>query len=164
MLYEALLLFGVVFLAEVIFFVAVVGIARVPVSTLPTDRTMMILQQGWLFVFLGGYFVYFWHRGGQTLPMQTWRMRIVARDGQRITLPVAMARYALAWLWFVPGWYAGHALGLGKGATIGLMVANAVAWACTARFSPDGQFLHDRLAGTRLVDLRPAAAGIAAGA
>lgn len=152
MVYEAMLLFGVVFLAEIIFVAAAVGVARVPIGSLATDATMTLLQQLWLFVFLGAYFAYFWRKSGQTLPMQTWRMRVVARNGGgRVSLMSALARYVLAWMWFVPGWYLGHALGLDKYATIGLMLLNAILWEAASRLSKDGQLLHDRLAGTQLI-------------
>lgn len=84
--------------------------------------------QAYLLVVLGTYFVWCWRRG-QTLAMKTWRIRLVSVSGERPTRAQAWLRYALA------------ALGLLAGG-IGLL------WALWDR---DGQFLHDRLAGTRLV-------------
>jgi uncharacterized RDD family membrane protein YckC len=86
--------------------------------------------QGWVLVVAGTYFAWFWTRGGQTLPMKTWRIRLVRRDGAPVSLPRALHRYALAALGF-------FAMGLGFW------------WALVDR---DRQFLHDRLAGTALVD------------
>jgi uncharacterized RDD family membrane protein YckC len=75
------------------------------------------------------YFVYCWTHGGQTLPMRTWRVRLVARDGGAITLRTGIYRYLFA--------LAGFGLcGLG------------LAWAL---FDRDRQFLHDRIAGTKIV-------------
>lgn len=74
------------------------------------------------------YFVPQW-RAGQTLAMRTWRIRVEAADASRLTLQRSLLRYALATLnWLVLG--AGYL------------------WALADR---DRQFLHDRLAGTRLV-------------
>jgi uncharacterized RDD family membrane protein YckC len=87
--------------------------------------------QAWILVLVGAYYVWFWTRGGQTLPMKTWRIRLVrAEDGGPVDVGRAVHRYALAVLGLA-------AAGLG------------FAWALVDR---DRQFLHDRLAGTALVD------------
>ena len=88
-----------------------------------------LLFQTYLFLVLGIYFVACWSRGGRTLAMQTWRMQIVRRDGAPLGVGRAVLRYALAWVSLLP---------LGAG----------FLWACMDR---DRQFLHDRLAGTRMV-------------
>jgi len=75
------------------------------------------------------YFVCQWHLSGQTLPMKTWRMRLETVDGLRVALPQALLRATLA--------TAGY-----------LLLGISVIWAFIDR---DRQFLHDRLAGTRLV-------------
>lgn len=85
---------------------------------------------GHVFLVLGAYFVWYWTRQGQTLAMQTWRLRIVnATDGRSPRATTAWLRYVLCWpsLWF---------FGIG------------VLWALIDR---DRQFLHDRLAGTCIV-------------
>ena len=119
MLYDSLLLFAVAFFAGLAFF-AVAGEAQ--------SGLKRHVLQAYLFVVLGGYFVLCWRRGG-TLAMQTWRLRIVGRDGGRVGLAQAWLRYALAWP---------SLLLLGAGAF----------WALV---DGDRQFLHDRLAGTRIV-------------
>ena len=88
--------------------------------------------QAWVLLVAGAYFVWFWSRGGQTLAMKTWRIRLVRRDGQPVGAPQAAHRYLLAVLGLL-------ALGLG------------FAWALVDR---ERQFLHDRLAGTALIDLK----------
>jgi len=86
--------------------------------------------QAWVLVAIGAYYVWFWTRGGQTLPMKTWRIRLVrAEGGGPVHAGRALHRYALALLGTL-------AVGLG------------FAWALVDR---DRQFLHDRLAGTALV-------------
>jgi uncharacterized RDD family membrane protein YckC len=157
MVYEAMLLFGVFVFAKAILLLVVVGIAKVPVDTLNHDPRMLLLQQAWGFLVLGTYFVYFWQKSGQTLPMQTWRIRLVDVDGtSNVSAPKAIVRFLLAWMWLAPGWLAGHLLGLPTEATIGLVALNMVLWGMTARFANDGQFLHDRLLGTRLISVQPA--------
>jgi uncharacterized RDD family membrane protein YckC len=119
MLYDALLVFAVTFFAGLAFY-AVVGDAQAGLKR--------HLFQGYLFFVLGGYFVLCWRRGG-TLAMQTWRLRIVARDGGRVGICRAWLRYALAW------------------PSLALLGAG-VLWALIDR---EGQFLHDRLARTSIV-------------
>lgn len=85
--------------------------------------------RAWLAGVTAAYFCGFWTRGGQTLPMRTWRLRLERTDGAPVDGRRALARYALAW----PAVLAGG---------IGYL------WALVDR---DRQFLHDRLAGTRIV-------------
>lgn len=91
-----------------------------------------LAYQAYLLVVLGAYFVWCWRRG-QTLAMKTWRIRLVSATGGRPGRRQAWLRYAWA------------LLGLPAGG-IGLL------WALWDR---EGQFLHDRLAGTRLVNDDP---------
>jgi uncharacterized RDD family membrane protein YckC len=85
--------------------------------------------QVWLLLLCAGFYVRQWTGAGQTLPMKTWRLRLVARDGSPVGASRALARYAGALISVA-------SLGLG------------FAWALGDR---ERQFLHDRLAGTRLV-------------
>jgi len=87
------------------------------------------LLQLYLLLLAGAYFVWQWHRGGQTLPMKTWHLRIVSCDGGTPSLRQSVLRYCLA--------------------VAGVLVLGAgFAWAIIDR---EHQFLHDRLARTRLV-------------
>jgi len=91
------------------------------------------LLQAWLLAVIGAYYVGFWTRGGQTLPMKTWRVRLVRADtGGAVNPGRAVHRFVLAVLGLT-------ALGVG------------FAWAL---FDRDRRFLHDRLAGTDIVDAR----------
>lgn len=83
-----------------------------------------------LFLVLFMYFAWFWLHGGQTLAMKTWRVRLVAADGSALQPWQAILRYLLAW----------PSLGV---VGIGLL------WSLV---DADRQFLHDRLAGTRLIE------------
>jgi uncharacterized RDD family membrane protein YckC len=92
--------------------------------------------------------------------MKTWRVRLTGSPtgtdaGQsRVPLRTAVLRYLLAWGWFVPALIVRAAFGLhGKGETAAVIAAGIAAWAMTAFLDKDRQFLHDRLAGTRLVQM-----------
>ncbi len=140
-LYEGVLMFGVVFLAGYLF------------STLTQTRHALDnrhLQQAFLFVVFGVYFVWFWSKG-QTLAMKTWHIRVVDRDGHRLTQPRALVRYVLAWLWFLPPLAVGGFFGLPGGEVAVIAIGWVFVWALLSRFHPQRQFVHDVLAGTRLV-------------
>jgi uncharacterized RDD family membrane protein YckC len=142
MLYEGVLLFGVVFIAGWLY------------STLLQQRSAIQMREGleaWLFVVLGLYFTWFWIHGGQTLPMKTWRIRVVTKDGLPLTPWRALGRYLLCWFWFVPGLALAAVLHAQTWMLALIPAANFVLWAMTVLFDKDRQFLHDRLAGTRLV-------------
>jgi uncharacterized RDD family membrane protein YckC len=125
-------------LYELLIVLALVFIATLPFSYLFGDATQgwkRLLLQAWVLLVTAAYFIGFWTRGGQTLPMKTWRLKLVRADGAAVGWPRALHRYGLALLGLL-------ALGLG------------FLWALVDR---DRQFLHDRLAGTALVDARAAA-------
>ncbi|CAJ0806800.1 RDD family protein [Ralstonia flaminis] len=144
MLYEGLLLFGVMFGATAIFLLLR---AIIP----PLARTGDVGLQVWGFLALGLYFVGFWRKRGQTLAMQTWRMRVVNADGSPISLGRAIARYALAWIWVVVAVGIIHISGVSRWTGAGVALTCVLAWGALAWLDPQRQFLHDRLAGTRLV-------------
>ena len=121
MLYECLLLLGVLALTFML-------------PHLLLGMGLNIVLPGWMLLanvvgVLGAYFIWYWRHGGQTLAMQTWKIRIESIDGGPASLGKLLLRFGLAWpsiLYFGVG----------------------VFWAI---FDRDRQFLHDRLAGTRLV-------------
>jgi uncharacterized RDD family membrane protein YckC len=71
----------------------------------------------------------------------------------RVPLGVAVLRHLLAWCWLLPALYISYALKLSHGQTGIALAVGILAWAATALFDKDRQFLHDRLAGTRLIEL-----------
>ncbi len=121
MAYESLLLLGVL---SVFFLLphVVLGIG----FNIALPGWMLIVH---VFILLGGYFVWYWQHGGQTLAMQTWKVQISTPSGAKPSLAQLILRYVLSWLSLL-------ALGVG------------LLWALV---DPDSQFLHDRLAGTRLI-------------
>lgn len=87
----------------------------------------------WLFYFYllcvsGVYFVFCWVRGGQTLAQKAWGLRVTAIDGSLLKWRRATLRYFLA--------------------VISISSCIGLLWAV---LDPQRQFLHDRLAGSRVV-------------
>lgn len=156
MLYEGVLLFGVVMLAGLLY------------AGLTQQRHALHGQLGlrlFLLVVLGAYFVGFWMRGGQTLAMKTWHIRLQSADGGPLGPGRAIARYLMSWLWFLPALVLLHLSGLvGTGATLGVVGAGMAGYAALSRLHPSRQFWHDIACGTRLVDVRPVRAAKAPGA
>ena len=116
--YEALTSFAVAFFAG----------ALVLVATGLRDATQGLARhelQGVLALALAAYYLFCWLRGGQTLAMKAWRIRLVD-----VTPRKALMRLILA----------------------ALVLPISIVWALLDR---DGQFLHDRLAGTRLIAVPP---------
>ena len=154
MVYEALLLFAVVFLAGLVF--DIVTQSRNPLA-------LRNVRQFLLFLVMAAYFIHFWSREGQTLAMKTWRIRLIKPGHEQVPVRIAAARYLLAWMWFVPGLLLNYALGLKAWPELGVMAAGMVLWAGTALLDKDRQFLHDKLLGTRLVQLPKQNKTVAAG-
>ena len=144
-LYEGMLLFGVVFIAGYLF------------SALTQTRNALDnrhWQQAFLFIVFGIYFVWFWSKG-QTLAMKTWHIRVVDAQGLPLSQSRALARYVLSWLWFLPPLAAGGLFKLHGGELAVILVGWVLVWALLSRFHALGQFVHDALAGTRLVHHKP---------
>jgi uncharacterized RDD family membrane protein YckC len=163
MVYETFLLLAVAMLATALWLV-VTG-----------NRHDPVYRHGlkaWLFLVIGGYFVYSWTNSGHTLAQKTWRLCVVTEAGDRVPPRVAVLRYLAAWGFFLPALLACAAFGLhDKAQMAGALLVGIAAWSMTAWLDPERRFLHDRLAGTRVVQLpkarkgpAPAAADAAPGA
>ncbi len=85
----------------------------------------------WLccWVVTGLYVTISWRRGGQTLGMRAWRLRLVGRDDTPMATGTLWKRYAVG--------------------TLSLLAAGLGFW--WAWFDRDRLSLHDRASGTRLV-------------
>jgi uncharacterized RDD family membrane protein YckC len=145
MVYEAMLLFAVVFVAGLIF------------DIWTQSRHALTLRHArelWLFLVMGAYFVFFWSRSGQTLAMKTWSIRVVDIDQAKLPVVKAVVRYCLAWLWFLPGLALAYQFELKSWSSIVVVCLGMASWALTAVFDKDKQFLHDRLAKTRLINVK----------
>ena len=121
MFYEALLLIGVLAAAVVVPHLILAAATGILLST-PVLRV-------YVFLVLAAYFLWHWRNGGQTLAMRTWRLRILTRGNAIPSLLQLAIRYVLAWPSI-------------------LLFGAGLLWALLDR---DRQFLHDRLAGTRIV-------------
>ena len=102
-------------------------------------------------VFAAGavYYGWSWSGGRRTLPMKTWRLRLMRADGTALDPRRALVRYFAVWIGPAMALLAYVALQRqGLGAHAAWLLAFNFLWAF---IDPDRCFLHDRLAGTRIV-------------
>jgi uncharacterized RDD family membrane protein YckC len=138
-----------------------VGFALLPLltppSSLPADERALALSGpeaqaisfGCLFALLGAYCVWGWSGGRRTLPMKTWRLALESKAGTAVSLTQASLRYGAWWIGpavAIASYAALRPTGHGRWA-VALLAFN-YAWALV---NADRQFLHDRVAGTRMV-------------
>jgi uncharacterized RDD family membrane protein YckC len=151
----ASLLYEVVVVAAI---VLVASFASVHAATSRLEGLARTLFQAYLFLVVGGYFVWSWSRGGQTLPMKAWRIRLVESDGTPVRIRRAVLRYLLAASAFAPAAIGGLALWMYPQPPPPLgwfAVAPAALTLLWSLVDSERQFLHDRLAGTRIVSAAP---------
>ena len=122
MIYEFLLLIAVLFIAGLMFHLVYHDTGS------PYFR---LVFQIYLLSVAGIYLIWFWTHGGQTLAMQTWKIRVISINGSGISIWQAIARYFFAVI------------------SISFFGCGII-WAL---FDREGQFLYDRLAGTKIINV-----------
>jgi uncharacterized RDD family membrane protein YckC len=149
-MYEALLVTALAFMTGFLMLPLVspgtaATATRLTIPSVPARAALFCL----LFSVVALYFVWSWTGGRRTLPMKTWRMRVAATDGAPPDVKTALLRYLAAWIGpslAVVGFALLREQRL-SALALGLLGFNFL-WALV---DPDRQFLHDRIAGTRIV-------------
>ena len=112
---------------------AVLLLAAIPFVLIVGDTSQHFLTRSafqlYLLAVIFFYYGWFWTRSGQTLGLLTWKLRVVASDGGKVTWLHALKRLTAAALSFAC---------LGLGFLWVLFDRNKLAW-------------HDRLSGTRVI-------------
>lgn len=119
LLYESLVIFSILLIGFLLPQIVLSGFGHIASAKLL-----------WLHVFglLMIYFVWCWLNGGQTLPMKTWKLRLIDAQGGPVRPAQAVLRYLAAW----PS----------------TLLLVGILWAL---MDPEQRFLHDRIAGTKIV-------------
>jgi len=122
LIYEALVVIALAFVCALVF-VMTVGDA--------THGVKRVWLQLILWLAIGVYFVWCWHRSGQTLAMQTWKLQVLNQNLALLSLKMATIRYLLV--------------------TLSLMLFGlGFIWAIVDK---DHLFLHDRLLKNKLLSI-----------
>ncbi|MGV3582735.1 MAG: RDD family protein [Methylophilus sp.] len=79
----------------------------------------------------GVYFVFSWYKGGQTLALKAWKMKIVSQSNTNLAFKICFLRYILA-------------------SVLLMLFGLTLLWAFMDR---DRLFLHDRLLKTKCIQL-----------
>lgn len=88
-----------------------------------------MIVQGLAFALSAAYFVVSWARGGQTIGMRAWKLRVVDQEGRRVSWSRAVLRFVVA--------------------LVSLAALGAGFW--WALFDPEGRTWHDMAAATRML-------------
>lgn len=121
LLYDVFPVFGLWFLVAAVF----VAIHRDAI----TGGALGLLAFAVMWAVTGAYAVVSWRRGGQTLGMRPWRLRVVAADGGQPGRRALLLRYAVG--------------------SVSLLLAGLGFW--WAWLDRAGLAWHDRLSGTRML-------------
>lgn len=123
---------GACFLYETLTVVAIVFVSAGLFLWLAGDAThgvKRLLLQIYLWLVVGAYYVWCWHRSGRTLAMQAWKFKLLDEQDQLPGLKIATLRYVLA--------------------TLSLLLCGlGFFWAIIDR---QHLFLHDRILKSRIV-------------
>lgn len=146
LVYESLLQVALLMVAGFVFY---------PVGKLlPADAARHV-QSLFLLLVLSSYFGWCWLKAGQTLAMKTWKIRLVGAEGGAVTLKAAALRFFLGLVIYLPLAATAIWAYFQRATAIPWLVVSTVvfllAWGWPL-LDRDRQFLHDRLAGTRLIN------------
>ena len=109
-----------------------VASGRIPFNSIqgiPRSGFAHYAHQAFMLLLIAFYYVWSWYRGGHTIGMRAWRLRVRMADGGALDLRTAALRFAASLL---------------SVAVFGL----GLIWAL---FDPQRRMWHDRIAGTVVV-------------
>jgi len=121
------------------------GASALSIPSTPV-RTFLFCAQ---FAVFALYFTWFWTQGRRTLAQKTWSLRVVTAAGAPLDVKEALLRYFALWVGpalALAAWQPLAAVGHAGYAVIPLAFNFLWAFADRQRL-----FLHDRIAGTRIV-------------
>ncbi len=150
LLYDTLLVVALLFIATF----AALPFTEGEAITHESLGDMAYLYQGWLLAVAFGYFGSCWVRGGQTLGMRAWRIRLVSASGSSPGWRSAVLRFAIGAFLAVTALtgiavLAQAATGL-RAVAGALLVLPAVANLAWIAAGPGRQSLQDRASGLRM--------------
>jgi uncharacterized RDD family membrane protein YckC len=122
MVYDSILIAALLIISTVLFLIFTLGEHISPNNF----YFKLYLSTIWI-----GFFVWFWVRGGQTIGLAAWKLRLVTEQNQPLSIDQALLRFIIAMPLIAMG-------------GVGLI------WAI---FDKQGQTLYDKLARTKLISM-----------
>jgi uncharacterized RDD family membrane protein YckC len=98
-------------------------------------------------IVVAAYFVVSWVRGGQTLGMRPWRIRVVAGNGAALSMRQALIRVLVAAL---PLLLLLLTPAFGMKVALWAVAAGSAIWLAAALFAPRHRTIYDLAAGTEM--------------
>jgi len=150
--YDCLLLFAILFVGTLALLPMTRGEGITPASS---GLGTYLAYRGYLSLLALGYFGLAWTRGGQTLGMMAWRIRLRASDGRALDWPSAGWRYALGLVIASAAEY-GLRLAFGPGGSTQKLAAGLMLLPLALNFAwiaidADGRSLQDLACRTRIL-------------
>lgn len=145
LIYETFILLAILFIASLIFHL---------IYSDTSTPFFKPLFQCYLVLIMGYYFTWFWTHGGQTLAMQTWKIRLISNDGKPVSKQQAIVRFLCTLIGILSFVIIDQILPFSFASTFQLILISLLIFGSGfiwALFDQDHQFLHDRLAGTRII-------------
>lgn len=97
-LYDGFLVAAIWLLVTSLHLVTIRLVLEVPPENVGIGLAQVLSLRALLLLSAFAFFAFFWVRGGMTLGMQAWRLRVQTLDGASITLIQALVRFLMAWL------------------------------------------------------------------
>ena len=94
-IYDALAVIAIIMVAEILFLGVMEALLALDVLVNESDKeisefvqthaVISVIHQAYLIICALSFFAYFWCRGGQTIGMRAWRLKLQQLDGNRVT-------------------------------------------------------------------------------
>jgi uncharacterized RDD family membrane protein YckC len=151
---------------DLVLALAVAAVATIAMLPITHGSAILTSTQGWVghayhAVVLAVVFAYFgwsWTRGGRTLGLMAWGLRLTAAGDRSLGWAAAAGRFALgamiAWFAALGAWYLSRAAGALPEIAAATMLGPAVLNFAWVLVDPAGRSLQDLATGARIVRVR----------
>ncbi len=157
LLYDSLLVIGLLFAATIIFMIPYFlssGVDSTQNTNLSTTALQSAVFKTYLFSIWFSFLAWFWTRGGQTLGLKAWKARVERNDASPLSLWHVVIRFFSSLTPWLVALFLYHLAG-----KTGLITDPYKSWVLLIGFSSilwsifdkDGLSLHDRFSETRIV-------------
>jgi uncharacterized RDD family membrane protein YckC len=97
-LYDGFLVTAIWLLVTTLHLVTMRLVLELPPEEVGSGLAQVLSLRALLLLSAFAFFAFFWVRGGMTLGMQAWRLRVQTLDGASITRVQALLRFLMAWV------------------------------------------------------------------